>query len=137
MSRDFYIPFGENEEHAARLKQGLALMHPEFSAYVCNVCDGKGAYSQKYTAGCGHGYFQSMGPCDYCRGTGLCQGSGCYNPAPDSVREQVLNAAQAQLTHDGEPTEACIILVELGEIREIFQNKFAGQHRIFVSTKDC
>jgi len=33
---------------------------------------------------------------------------------------------------------ACIDrLVELGEIREIFQNKCAGQHRIFVSTKDC
>jgi len=109
MSRDFYIPYGENEEHAARLKHGLALMHPQFSAYVCTVCDGKGEYPQTYTLGCGGGYYTSTGQCDYCAGTGLCQGTGHYNPAPESVREQVLNAAQAQLTHDGEPAEACII----------------------------
>lgn len=80
-----------SEEHAEGLKRGLACLPPDFAARICGVCDGRGEYRQIYTAGCGGGYFKSMGACDYCDGTGLMQGRA---PAPASVREQVLNAGR-------------------------------------------
>lgn len=33
----------------------------------CWCCKGEGEYSQRYTAGCGGGYYNSTGPCDYCK----------------------------------------------------------------------
>lgn len=71
-------------------KRGLAKLGPEFRARICYFCDGAGAYEQTYTAGCGMGYYRSRGRCDHCAGTGLIQGS---QPAPASVRAQVINAA--------------------------------------------
>lgn len=88
--RGFFIPFGTNEEHQTKLKAGLARMRSDFTAKLCGMCDGAGEYRQTYTAGCGGGYYSSMGDCEYCGGTGLRQG---YKPAAESVVHQVLNAA--------------------------------------------
>jgi DnaJ-class molecular chaperone len=93
MTRPYSIAHGRTTEHAEQLRLGLSRMHPEFTAYLCTVCDGRGEYRQNYNAGCGGGMFRSMGPCEYCDATGLCQGAGVRNPAPDSVREQVLQAS--------------------------------------------
>lgn len=32
----------------------------------CSWCNGTGQYEQTYTAGCGMGYFRSLGPCERC-----------------------------------------------------------------------
>lgn len=93
----FFIPYGEEAAHAAALRAGLAQMVEGFSAYVCEICDGHGSYSQRYTAGCGGGYFTSKGDCYYCGATGLCQGSGIRNAAPASVINQVLTAGRRAL----------------------------------------
>lgn len=89
--RAYSIAHGRSEDHAIELKGGIAKLPTGFAASVCEICDGRGEYKQTYTHGCGRGYYSSMGSCDYCDGTGLLQGS---RPAPDSVREQVLNAAR-------------------------------------------
>ena len=34
---------------------------------VCPICHGRGEYRQTYNAGCGQGFYKSMGPCDYCK----------------------------------------------------------------------
>lgn len=36
----------------------------------CPACGGDGEYEQMYTAGCGGGYYKSVGPCDYCKREG-------------------------------------------------------------------
>lgn len=68
----------------------------------CPLCEGKGEYKQTYTAGCGGGYYQSMGPCEMC-------GPGCYpkgpglvyketlKPVPKSVIEQIKNTADQDI----------------------------------------
>jgi len=70
---------------------------PEY-VQKCPCCDGKGEYKQMYTAGCGGGYYRSMGPCDMCRddhpGAGIWQGTGfvyknSLKPVPRSVVEQI------------------------------------------------
>jgi len=43
---------------------------PEY-VKACTVCEGEGRYVQSYNAGCGGGFFSSLGECDYCEGTGL------------------------------------------------------------------
>jgi DnaJ-class molecular chaperone len=65
-----------------------------FVAAVCDACHGRGERKQMFTAGCGGGYYGTMSGCDYCDGTGLLQAG---KPAPASVREQVLNAAQFRM----------------------------------------
>lgn len=37
----------------------------------CTMCGGEGEYEQTYTAGCGGGYFQMKGTCDWCAGAGI------------------------------------------------------------------
>lgn len=85
------IAYGRTKEHAAQLRAGLAALPSSFAARVCGSCNGEGQYEQTFTAGCGGGYYHSMSGCDYCDGTGLMQGR---QPAPASVRGQVLNAAK-------------------------------------------
>lgn len=75
----------------AQLEAGLAKLGPDFNAQLCVVCKGDGRYEQTYTIGCGMGTCRSMGKCDYCNGKGLMQGN---KPAPESVRNQVLQAGQ-------------------------------------------
>ncbi len=74
---------------AEQLKSGLQALGPNFSAEICTICDGAGQYVQTYTAGCGMGYYRSMGRCDWCAGKGLLQGDVA---APDSVVNQVMTA---------------------------------------------
>lgn len=54
----------------------------------CRVCGGEGRYKQTYTAGCGGGYYTTLGPCDHCDQTGL-----IYTPTgkapPRSVLQQI------------------------------------------------
>ena len=90
----FSIAYGRETEYAAELRIGLAQMTPAFTACICAACNGEGRYEQTYTAGCGRGYYTTMGGCDYCDGTGLRQGG---EPAPASVREQVLVAGRAAI----------------------------------------
>ena len=90
MTRPFSIAYGHTAEHAAQLVRGLECLPANFIAAVCDICKGHGEYKQTYTAGCGMGSYRSTGGCDYCDGTGLLQGS---KPAPDSVRNQVIEAA--------------------------------------------
>ncbi|TIU88831.1 MAG: hypothetical protein E5W06_00240 [Mesorhizobium sp.] len=97
MSAAWSIAYGREKEHAAELRAGLRQMQAGFLAELCGLCSGEGQYEQMYTAGCGGGYFRSMGGCDYCNGTGLRQGAG---PAPISVVEQVTNAGRAAITGD-------------------------------------
>lgn len=99
----FFVPYGEEEIHAAALRAGLKQMAEGFSAYVCEICKGQGSYDQRYNAGCGMGYYTSKGDCDYCGATGLCQGSGMRNAAPVSVINQVLIAGRSILDGGREP----------------------------------
>ena len=95
MRRKFYVPFGEEDEHARKLVRGLALMPSNFVAELCIRCRGRTQHRQMYTAGCGGGYFHSMGECEACDGTGL---TVCYTPAPESVLNQVLEASSVDKT---------------------------------------
>lgn len=96
----YSIAYGREQEHAAELRAGLDKMQTGFLARICPQCNGEGQYSQMYTAGCGGGYFRSMGGCDYCEGHGLLQGS---KPAPASVVEQVALAGRLALTAGSKP----------------------------------
>ena len=103
MGRPYSIAYGREEEHAAELRAGIAKMVEGFTAYVCEMCEGRGERREMFTAGCGGGYFRAMTGCDYCDGTGLCQGAfRLHSPAPASVREQVLTAARAVSANAGE-----------------------------------
>lgn len=72
-----------------------SLTLPEY-VEVCPVCNGAGEYEQTYTAGCGGGYYRSLGPCECCteKGRGYWKGCGyVYKetglPIPRSVWEQI------------------------------------------------
>jgi hypothetical protein len=84
----------DREQHSNELHAGLLMLGPEFNARICPICSGKTEYEQTYTAGCGGGYFKSMGRCDYCDGLGMMQGD---KAAPPSVVFQVINAGKAFL----------------------------------------
>ena len=43
----------------------MKLKLPEY-VKECGHCAATGEYEQMYTAGCGGGYYRSMGRCDYC-----------------------------------------------------------------------
>lgn len=91
MTRQMDINMSPDEGQAQVLMRGLERLPAAFLAELCGVCDGAGKYEQTYTAGCGGGYFRSIGPCDYCRGFGLTMNG---NPAPLSVVNQVTEAAR-------------------------------------------
>jgi hypothetical protein len=62
---------------------------------ICGCCEGAGHYLQTYTAGCGGGYYQSRGACEYCSrageafcGPGLRYQNG--EKVTDSIIAQVL-----------------------------------------------
>jgi DnaJ-class molecular chaperone len=78
---------------ADELAAGLKALGPDYNAVLCEVCKGMGRYEQTYTAGCGMGSYQTMGPCTWCNKTGLTQGK---NAASDSVVNQVLQASKGQ-----------------------------------------
>ena len=86
----FYIPYGEGEQHAKKLKAGLQKMVPEFTAELCGICKGQGSFDQLYTLGCGYGTSRMNGECEYCNGLGLMQND---KPVGFSVVNQVLEAA--------------------------------------------
>jgi hypothetical protein len=86
--------YGEEEDHEACLRAGLMLMGPDFIGRICSICEGKGRYRQTYTAGCGGGYYRSVGDCEYCSSLGLMQND---KPAAESVVIQVVNAGKAYL----------------------------------------
>ncbi len=54
----------------------------------CKLCDGKGEYEQTYNAGCGRGYYRSMGQCDGCKGMKY-RYRESYEPVPPSVLNQI------------------------------------------------
>ncbi len=77
------------DAEVAQLRRGLEKLGPQFGAAVCGMCAGRGQYEQTYTAGCGGGYYRSMGDCDECKGYGLVVGR---KDAPRSVYDQVMRA---------------------------------------------
>ena len=93
--------FGRSAEdgarHAANLKTGLTELGDEFLAELCPLCEGEGATLQTYTAGCGRGYYKARGPCELCKGASLVIGG---KPAPKSVIQQVIVAADAEADYD-------------------------------------
>lgn len=50
-------------------KNEIYLNLPEY-VKACDMCHGTGEYEQTYTAGCGGGYYRSLGPCEYCKPEG-------------------------------------------------------------------
>ena len=61
----------------------------------CPMCGGKGEYKQTYTAGCGGGYYKSVGPCDFCSHPSLFfKGLGYRMKDGSSVPESVINQIQ-------------------------------------------
>jgi DnaJ-class molecular chaperone len=86
----FSIAHGHVEEHAKALTAGLSKLPSNFLAKVCVICKGYGEYEQTYCDG-PNGRMRLTGGCDYCDGTGLVIG---HKPAPESVLEQVLQAAK-------------------------------------------
>lgn len=95
----YSIAYGREPEHAAELKAGLETMVDGFAACLCGWCGGEGRSEQRFTAGCGGGYYNAMSGCDPCDGTGLVL-AGDQGPAPASIREQVLTAGREALGRD-------------------------------------
>lgn len=60
-----------NKNQKEKLEISLAKMPENFIAELCGICNGAGEYKQMYTAGCGGGYYHSVGMCDHCEGEGL------------------------------------------------------------------
>lgn len=56
---------GKNKSTELAIQEPLIL--PEYVT-VCPMCKGEGEYPQTYTAGCGGGYYKTLGKCDYCDG---------------------------------------------------------------------
>lgn len=63
----------------------------------CSVCSGKGEYPQRYTAGCGMGYFTSLGDCDRCKKTGL-----VYKASGEAVPKSVVAQYRAAKEKEAE-----------------------------------
>lgn len=63
---------------------------PEY-VEVCPVCKGEGEYIQYYSAGCGGGSYESVGPCDYCKTPGSYKGLGFRMKASVSMPDSVIN----------------------------------------------
>lgn len=80
-----YIPYKKVNEHAALLKQGLAKLPNNFTAFVCWWCEGTTIRN-----------FESCSVCckEGWHGNGLLYPGSV--PAPDSVAYQVLNAAKGE-----------------------------------------
>lgn len=78
------VPYGQGDEHAARLKRGLQVLGPNFIATLCYWCDGTTVHGFERCNVCGRGKA-------YGEALGLLQGN---TPAPESVVNQVLIAAE-------------------------------------------
>ena len=79
-----HVTYGEGDKHAERLKQGLAVLGPNFVAKLCWWCDGTTMRKFEPCNVCGKGRV-------YWAGLGLLIGN---EPAPESVVNQVLVAAE-------------------------------------------
>jgi hypothetical protein len=79
------IVFGEAKQHADKLKRGLKRLGSAYVAEICFWCDGKGTRKFEHCHVCGAGKF-------YGTALGLLINN---KPAPDSVVNQVLLAAEA------------------------------------------
>ncbi len=80
-----FVPYGDGEKHAERLKCGLAVLGPSFVAQICWWCDGTTTRKFEHCDVCGKGRL-------YGSALGLLIGN---SPAPESVVNQVLVAAGA------------------------------------------
>lgn len=83
-----YVTFGEEGKHAEKLKRGLAVLGPEFYAYLCWWCEGTTRRKFEGCDICGKGK-------PYGCALGLLMGDSV--PAPTSVVNQVLVAAEKEL----------------------------------------
>lgn len=71
----------------------------ELPEYIekCSWCDGTGQYEQMYTAGCGGGYFRSIGPCEQCGKGEPWKGVGyVYKATNEPVSASVLTQIATQ-----------------------------------------
>jgi hypothetical protein len=72
---------------------------PEY-VIPCGWCNGRGEYEQTYTAGCGGGYYRSLGPCDHCRQEGKSSYNGVgyvYRDDERYTRKGVPDSVLAQI----------------------------------------
>lgn len=78
---------------------GDPLILPEYVT-PCPLCGGEGQRLQTYTAGCGGGYYKSMGRCDLCEGWRY-----VFKATAQKVGESVLAQISTanRLTHALEP----------------------------------
>jgi hypothetical protein len=81
-----YVQHDKREEHAAKLKAGLARLGPSFVARLCYWCEGNTMRNFEHCSVCGRGRF-------YGSALGLLI---CNEPAPESVVNQVLVAAETE-----------------------------------------
>lgn len=78
-----FVTYGTEQEHAKKLKTGLAKLGPSFLAEICWWCDGTTMRKFEHCSVCGKG-----------RQYGSALGLLIHNePAPESVVNQVLVAA--------------------------------------------
>lgn len=74
---------------------------------ACAICKGHGSYTQLYNAGCGGGYYESIGPCDYCDEVGFrYKLSG--DPVGDSIIAQIITLNQKQISEIQTANGACL-----------------------------
>lgn len=78
-----HVPLDQMDEHAIKLRAGLAALGPDFVAEICYWCEGKTMRKCEHCSVCGLGEF-------YGTALGLLIGN---RPAPESVVNQVLVAA--------------------------------------------
>ncbi len=84
-----FVTYGEGNKHAERLKRGLAILGPPFVAKLCWWCHGTTTHQ-----------FESCDVCGKDRAYGTALGLLIGNtPAPESVVNQVLVAAEATVTN--------------------------------------
>jgi hypothetical protein len=80
-----FVSWNEREAHAEALKRGLARLGPDFAAQLCWWCEGTTSHRFEHCSVCGYGKFCGTA-------LGLLQGDS--KPAPESVVNQVLVAAE-------------------------------------------
>lgn len=100
---NMHVAYGATDLHAQKLKRGLAALGPDFGVIICWWCEGTTLHRFEQCDVCGKGYQQMP--------LGLLQGN---NPAPASVVNQVLVAAEREVKATWRPCDDCRDPMECG-----------------------
>ncbi|MGH7487826.1 MAG: hypothetical protein ACREMY_19825 [bacterium] len=99
-----HVTYGATDLHAQKLKRGLAALGPEFCAFICWWCHGTTLHRFEQCNVCGKGFSEMP--------LGLLQGDN--KPAPSSVVNQVIVAAEREIESEWRPCEACTDPMDCG-----------------------